>query len=438
MLAGFAGLSCTAQTVSLAATPPMGWNSWDSFGLTITEEQFNAAVDVLAKRLKPAGWRYAVIDEGWYLENPESALKPETLRYTRNALGQYSPALNRFPSAADGAGLKPIGDRVHQLGLLFGLHIIRGIPKETVARDMAVGSFHASEAADQTDLCPWNPDNFGVRDNAAGQAWYDALMTQYAGWGVDYLKVDCIASHPYRASEIAMIHRAIAKTGRPMVLSLSPGPTALENAGEVQRNAQLWRISDDVWDFWDRVGKKDFPTSVKRQFATLAAWQPYAKPGSWPDADMLPVGELRPSPGYGEPRRSRLTAVEQRTMLTLWAIARSPLFFGGNLTQMDPPTAALLTNAEVIALDQQGHDQKPAGEVGEVIAWTSEGAEGRRYLALFNVGELPVTVKREFRAYGLPAGKFRVRRVWEGVSAGSSRRVSETIPAHGSVLLELR
>ena len=112
--------------------------------------------------------------------------------------------------------------------------------------------FHASEAADTADVCPWNPENCGVKDNAAGQAWYDALMRQYAGWGVDYLKVDCIASHPFKGAEIQMIHRAIVKTGRPMVLSLSPGPTALENAALVGENAQLWRISDDVWDRWEK------------------------------------------------------------------------------------------------------------------------------------------------------------------------------------------
>src|SRR5579871_5354119 len=217
-----------AQEKVLAPVPPMGWNSWDSYGLTVTEAQFRANADVVAAKLKAFGWQYVVVDEGWYLENPESASKPETLVYALNAQGQYGPAVNRFPSAANGAGFKPLSDAVHAQGLRFGIHIIRGIPKKTVAANVGIpgSGFRESEAADMADVCPWNPDNYGVKDNAAGQAWYDALMKQYAGWGVDYLKVDCIASHPFKGAEIQMIHRAIVKTGRPIVLSLSPGPTA--------------------------------------------------------------------------------------------------------------------------------------------------------------------------------------------------------------------
>ncbi len=180
-----AGLVSTvgAQNAVLAPMPPMGWNSWDSYGLTVTEAQFRANADVVAAKLKAFGWQYVVVDEGWYLQNPESASKPETLAYTVDAQGQYSPALNRFPSAANGAGFKPLSDAVHAQGLKFGIHIIRGIPKKTVAANTTIAGskFHASEAADTTDVCPWNPDNFGVKDNAAGQAWYDALMKQYAG-----------------------------------------------------------------------------------------------------------------------------------------------------------------------------------------------------------------------------------------------------------------
>ncbi len=425
---------------TLAFTPPMGWNSWDSYGLTITETQFAGNVDILAARLKPFGWRYAVIDEGWYLGNPEAAAKPETLHYTFNALGQYDPAPNRFPSAANGAGLKPIADRVHAKGLLFGLHVIRGIPKQTVSANTVIGNvFHATEAADQTDTCPWNPDNFGVRDNPAGQAWYDALIGQYASWGVDYLKVDCIAAHPYKAAEIAMIHRAILKSGRPIVLSLSPGPTALANAAEVAANAQLWRISDDVWDIWSRdTGQSEFPRAVKAQFATIAAWQPYAGTGSWPDADMLPLGELRPAPGYGSPRSTRLTPAEQRTLITLWAIVRSPLFFGGNLTLLDPATEALLTNPEILAVNQQGHRQHLLLQQGTLVAWTSEGSSGQTYFALFNLGDVPATVRTPLAAYGFTHPQYRIRNLWRKDVSSETKAVAETILPHDCLLLELR
>jgi len=429
-----------AQDKILAPAPPMGWNSWDSYGLTITEAQFRANVDVLASRLKPLGWRYAVIDEGWYLQNPEAASKPENLHYTLNEQGQYSPAVNRFPSAASGAGLKPVANAVHARGLLFGIHIIRGIPKLSVAANTAIAgsTFHVTDAADQTDKCSWNPDNYGVRDNAAGQAWYDALIQQYASWGVDYLKVDCIASHPYKGDEIRMIHRAIVKSGRPIVLSLSPGPTALENVAEVGQNAQLWRISDDVWDYWDRPAGKEFPKPLKRQFATIASWSKYVKPGNWPDADMLPLGQLGPVPGDGVARATRLTRDEQRTMITLWSISRSPLFMGGNLTQLDDFTASLLTNAEVLAANQHGHDQRLAAQNGDLVAWASKGNDGRQYLALFNLGDAPATIHAGFADYGLVQKAYKVRDLWLKKDLGSLKAVSETLPPHGSVLLELK
>src|SRR5690348_1209876 len=184
-----------------------------------------------------------------------------------------------------------------------------------------------------------------------------------------------------------MIHRAIEKTGRPMVLSLSPGPTALENAAEVGAEAQMWRISNDFWDYWASPTDKDFPQSVLGQFEKTAAWESYAKPGNWPDADMLPLGYLGPVPGYGPERETRLTHDEQRTVMTLWSMARSPLILGANLTKLDAFTASLLTNAEVIAIDQHSTDNRMVGKDGDVVAWTaSASAHGVRYLALFNIG----------------------------------------------------
>ncbi len=169
------------------------------------------------------------------------------------------PVKARFPSAgtAPETSFTTLGAWVHARGLKFGIHIVRGIPRETVSRNLPVAdsAFHAVDVADQTDACPWDPTNWGVKDNAAGQAWYDSLLKQYAGWGVDLLKVDCISDHPYKVSEIRMIRKAIDRSGRPMVLSLSPGPTALEHAEEVGSLSSMWRISDDVWDVWSSGGK---------------------------------------------------------------------------------------------------------------------------------------------------------------------------------------
>jgi alpha-galactosidase len=437
--------SARAQERGLAPTPPMGWNSWDSYGLTINESQFRANMAVFAAQLKEFGWQYVVIDEGWYLQNPELASTPDRLRYTLNAKGQYEPAPSRFPSSEGSAGFKPLSDAAHEDGLKFGIHIIRGIPKKTVLANTRIGltRFHAAAAADTSDTCPWNPDNYGVKDNAAGQAWYDALLKQYAAWGVDYLKVDCIAAHPYKADEIRMIHRAILRSGRAIVLSLSPGPTSLDNADDITKYAQLWRISDDVWDHWEKPKDQTtgFPQSVKGQFPILASWAKYTRPGNWPDADMLPIGQLRPFPGYGKPRASGLTEDEQRTMITLWAIARAPLFIGGNLTQMDDAMKSLLTNPGVIAVDQHGTDAHPiVTRYRDTIAWTSQSSDGQTsYLAIFNPGDAPIHIDRTFAEYGfIDRAQYRARDLWMRKELGILNAFTADIPAHGSLLLSLR
>jgi alpha-galactosidase len=426
---------------ALAPTPPMGWNSWDSYGLTINEAQFRANMVVLAAQLKEFGWQYVVIDEGWYLQNPENASMPEALRYTVNLRGQYEPATNRFPSSANGGGFKPLSDAVHDNGLKFGIHIIRGIPKKTVLANTRIGrtKFRAGLAADTTDVCPWNPDNFGVKANAAGQAWYDALMKQYASWGVDYLKVDCIASHPYKGAEIRMIHKAIERSGRPMVLSLSPGPTAITNVAEVAKNAQLWRISNDVWDHWDTEKDKEWSQSVKGQFPVIASWASYAGPGSWPDADMLPMGQLRPVPGDGKPRASRLTEDEQRTMITLWAIARSPLFIGGNLTQMDDAMKSLLSNPAVIEMDQHSVGSGKTEQTEDMVVWTSKSSpSGKDYLAVFNLGDAPLHIDRTIAQFGyVERAQYKVRDLWQRRELGVLNSIQVDLPAHGSVVYSL-
>ncbi len=424
----------------LAQTPPMGWNSWDSFGLTVTETEFKENASWFSEHLKTFGWQYVVVDEGWYLKNPQA--KAGQFQFSMTADGRYTPALNRFPSAGQVAGFKPLANYIHSIGLKFGIHIIRGIPKEAVARNLPItgSSFRASEAADNMDTCPWNADNYGVKPTPAGQAYYDSIAQLYAGWGVDLVKVDCIASHPYRGGEIRMVSEALRKTGRPIVLSLSPGPAPLDKADELEKEAHMWRISDDVWDHWAHDPKMAFSQSVSQQFPVAASWARYAGGGHWPDADMLPIGYLGPRPGEGRARESQLTHDEQRTLITLWCMLRSPLFMGGNLTKTDKWTGGLLTNPDVIAVDQHSTGAREVSHEGGRIVWVAKSESGQgAYVALFNLSDAKQTVEYPLQSLGARKVSFRVRDLWSQRDMGEADRLkAEDLAPHAAMLYRVQ
>jgi hypothetical protein len=441
-------VSCPSWAREVAPTPPMGWNSWDSFGLTIDETDFKANALELAK-LRSFGWTYAVIDEGWYMGNPLGD-KLQNRQYVLDAHGLLIPAPGRYPSAAGNKGFKPLASWVHARGLKFGLHIVRGIPKQAVETNLPIAgsSFHAVDAADTADTCGWDDGNYGVRDNPAGQAYYDAMLAEYARWGLDFIKVDCIADHPYKASEIRQIAAAIHKTHRPIVLSLSPGPTQPVHAVEIRQYAQMWRISNDVWDSWRFVHEPpkedDFPMGVLDIFERLQPWIGQSREGRWPDADMLPFGMLAPHPGWGQPRHTRLTLDEERTQLTLLAMARSPLILGANLTRLDEETRRLVTNRDVVAIDQTARDNHPVESLPagfeKVRVWVASGT-GRqhsvRFLAVFNLNDEPATVEAPWNKLGLDTGRLVARDLWESYWLPASDRVKIVLPAHGCVLYAL-
>ncbi|HYB60571.1 MAG TPA: glycoside hydrolase family 27 protein [Methylomirabilota bacterium] len=429
----------------LAATPPMGWNSWDGYGTTITEDQVKATADAFAKNLKPFGWQYVVVDAEWFVTNPTAEGNSKSSQYSMDAYGRYTPAANRFPSSVPGAGFKPLADYLHSLGLKFGIHILRGIPKKAVEANLPIAnsSYHASDAADTGDTCPWNPDNYGIdASKPGGQAYYDSIAALYASWGIDFLKVDCISSHPYRGDEIRMLSAAIAKTGRPIVLSLSPGPAPIEKYFELREYAQMWRISNDIWDLWHSTS--DYPQGVGDQFATAAKWAGLAQPGHWPDADMLPLGELGPAPGWGAPRTTRLTHDEQRTLITLWSIFHSPLIVGGDLTKMDDWTLSLLTNPEVLAVDQHAWDSRVPFDDGKITAWTADSGVAY-YIAVFNRTDTAQDVdltwqdlKLTWRGRNRPHSNAMVRDLWQHDDIGPAVGLRLRLPAHGCALYEVR
>jgi len=420
----------------LAATPPMGWNSWDGFATNINEAQSRANADWLAKHLKPFGWEYVVIDMEWFASPPgeDKSAKPQL---NLDQFGRYIPSVEKFPSAANGAGFKPLAAYVHSLGLKFGIHIVRGIPREAEQRNLPIAnsSHHAKDAADTTETCPWNADNYGLDSSrAGGQDYYDSIANLYASWEVDFVKVDCISSHPYRGDEIRMLSQAITKTGRPIVLSLSPGPAPLEKLDEVRQYAQMWRISDDVWDLWH--SSTAFPQGLGDQFAKMAAWAGKSQPGRWPDADMLPFGRLGPTPGWGQPRDSQLSRDEQRSFMTLWCIFPSPLMVGGDLTSADDWTLALLTNPEILEVDQHSTGNHPvATDNANAVVWISESASGKgHYVALFNIGEKPAKFEYPWQKLGLKAGRHKARDLWQRKDFGTVTSLTVELPAHASVL----
>jgi alpha-galactosidase len=421
----------------LAGTPPMGWNSWDGYGITINEAQFKANAIWFSEHLKSYGWQYVVIDMEWFVKNPVPEGNAKNFQYSMDEYGRYIPPESRFPSAAQ--GFKPIADFTHSLGLKFGIHILRGIPKEAVSRNLPIAdsAYHAADAAITSDTCPWNFDNYGVDPaKPAGQAYYDSIIKLYASWGVDFIKVDCISDHPYKADEIRSISEAIARSGRPIVLSLSPGPTSLDKVEEIKKYAQMWRISDDIWDLWHN--DQSYPKGVGDQFENAAKWAFISEPGHWPDADMLPIGKLGPAPGWGKPRDTRLTRDEQRTLVTLWSMFRSPLMIGGDLSCADEWTASLLTNPEVLAVDQHSKRAHKLFATQEAVVWSSVPESGTSsYLALFNMTPKPLRIHHRWQDLGISATEHRVRDLWQRKDLGEMEAVEVALPPHGSVLYKV-
>jgi len=412
----------------LAPRPPMGWNSWNSFATTITEAQARETAAIMADKLLPFGYDIFTVDIQWY--------EPEASSYTYNAKptpamdahGRMIPAPNRFPSSAGGRGFAPLAKAVHDLGLKFGIHVMRGIPRAAVEQNLPVlgTQYHAADIADPSSICSWNPDMYGVDMTRPGaQAYYDSIFRLYADWGVDFVKMDDM-SRPYdaHAPEIEAAHKAIVATGRPMILSLSPGETPVIRGDHVRKYAQMWRISDDFWDDW---------AMLDAQFTRLENWTPYRAPGSWPDADMLPLGRLALSA-----RDTRFTPDEQRTLMTLWAIARSPLIMGGDLRHLDAPTLALLTNRDVLAVNQASHGNCPHFVEDGTRIWSAWAQGGKaRYVALFNTGDKPRDVGITLRALGM-AVPVAVRDLWSGKALGQqAERISAILPPHGAALYRL-
>jgi alpha-galactosidase len=362
-----------------APTPPMGWNSWDCYGPTVVEKEVKANADYMAKVLKKFGWEYIVVDIRWYVENDKAhGYNEKDPVYAMDGYGRFLPSTTRFPSSAHGNGFKPLADYIHGKGLKFGIHIMRGIPVEAVRKNTPVqgSKAKAGDIYSPEGQCMWLRDMYTVMAGKDGaQEYYNSIFDLYASWGIDFIKVDDL-SVPYHKDEIEMIRKAIDKTGRKIVLSTSPGETPIENAGHIEKHANMWRIIGDFWDNW---------LQLHAEFDVCSRWAPHVGNGHFPDADMLPLGRIGIRAERGDDRMSGFTKDEQMTLMSLFSIFRSPLMFGGDLPGNDDFTLSLLTNKEVLAVNQTSQNNRQLFRKDDLIAWTADDPQsGDKYLALFN------------------------------------------------------
>lgn len=418
-----------------AQTPPMGWNSWDCYGSTVTETEVKANADYMAKNLKKLGWEYVVVDIRWFVENDKAGGYNQTdPRYVMDEYGRYLPFSGRFPSAANGKGFKALADYIHSKGLKFGIHIMRGIPVEAVNRKLPIKGAKGI-TADQiytTELqCKWLRDNYTIVASKPGaQEYYNSILELYASWGVDFIKVDDL-SRPYHRGEIELIRKAIDRTGRPIVLSTSPGETPVGDAAHIKEHANMWRMVDDVWDVW-----KDLTHLMN----VAKGWYNYIAPGTWPDCDMIPLGRIAIRGERGKDRMTRLTKDEQRSLMTFFTIFRSPLMFGGDLPSNDAFTLSLLTNKEVLKMHRESSNVKQLlMENGKVVITSQHGQTGERYLALFNINDKEnATITVNLKELGFDE-KCKIKELWTNeVIRSVNGSISQTIAPHASRLFVIR
>ena len=417
-----------------AEKPVMGWNSWLFYGTSINEEKTRENADVMASTLLPYGYNVFTVDIQWYQPTATGFGYDANAVHEMDAWGRLMPAPVRFPSASNGAGFKPLGDYIHSKGLKFGIHIMRGIPRQAWQQNLPVKGTTATakDIAITTSTCSWNPDMYGVDvSKPAGQAYYDSLFELYASWGVDFIKVDDL-SRPYDAvqlAEVEAIRKAIDKTGRPIIFSTSPGETPLSAGPHVMRFANQWRISDDFWDQWG---------PLRDQFKRFHDWTPFRAPGRFPDGDLLAIGKIAGGTPTAAGRNTYFNENEQTTHLTLWAIGRSPWIFGGDMTQMDAFTLSLLTNTEIIAVNQSSSHNRQFFRDGDKVAWVADpDGSADKYLALFNTGDAATSVSVDLAALGF-SGTVQIRSLWEKSDLGGfSGTFAPAIQPHGAAMFRL-
>ncbi len=413
---------------------PLGWNSWDCYGAAVTEETVRNNAAFMAKHLKQYGWEYITVDIQW---SEPSAQNHEYHPFTELCMDEYSrliPAVNRFPSSADGKGFAPLAEYVHSLGLKFGIHIMRGIPRQAVHQNTPIkGSTQTARQIAKTDsICHWNTDMYGVDPDADGaKAYYDSLFELYASWGVDFIKCDDIARElPHEEAELVLLSQSLQNCGRDMILSLSPGPALLEKAELYKQTSNMWRITDDFWDSWPQLYE---------MFDRAREWCIHAGNGCWPDADMLPIGPIKQD--YDPSLHTEFTEDEQITMMSLWSIFRSPLIIGGEMTKFDNFTMGLITNEEILKMHRNARHSHPVWqrEINgtEHILWTAVSSEGGQYAAIFNTGEQDSSIRISLEDLEI-YHPVQSTELWSGQSSEIAETINVSLKKHGAAVFYLK
>ncbi len=426
---------CAQDFRDWAQTPPMGWNSWDCYGPTVTEAETKANADFMAAKLKQHGWEYVVVDIRWFVANDKAGgYNVADPVYVIDNYGRYQPAENRFPSATNGQGFKALADYIHSKGLKFGIHIMRGIPKVAVIRHLPIkgtNGITADQIYSEEGRCQWLKDNYTIDATKPGaQEYYNSIFDMYAEWGVDFIKIDDLSAPTYHEPEINLIRKAIDQTGRHIVLSTSPGETPIASAAHVDSHANMWRMVNDVWDVWS-----DFTHLVK----VAQQWYPYIGEGTWPDCDMIPLGHLAIRGERGKDRLTRLTQDEQYSLMTFFCIFKSPLMFGGDLPSIDDFTLSLLTNQEVLRMHREGTDVKEILNDGSQLVISSKNKKtGEKYLAIFNLSDEEKKIVVPLKNAGI-SGSKEATLLWSGKKIGKVRgKLKVDLKPHACMLYKLK
>ena len=412
---------------------PMGWNSWDCYGAAVTEKEVRQNAEFMAAHLKQYGWNYVVVDIQWYEPGATSHEYRPFADLCMDEYGRLIPAPGRFPSSADGKGFAPLAEYVHSLGLKFGIHIMRGIPRQAVHKNLPVlgTGKTARDAARFNSICMWNPDMYGIKTDEIGRAYYDSIFKLYSEWGVDFIKCDDICRElPHEEEEMKMLSASLNACGREMVLSLSPGPALIEKAELYKQVANMWRITDDFWDDWKLL---------YAMFERAEKWSIHAGAGHYPDADMLPIGPIKQD--YDKNNRTAFSEDEQITMMTLWSIMRSPLIIGGEMTGFDDFTMKLITNEAVLKMHANSRNARQifrrdfAGK--EFILWMAEDCEGGKYLAVFNASDENGSAEFGLEELEDISEGSKATELWSGESISFGNTFAVDVPAHGAKVFRI-